>query len=141
MACTVYKLGALKKYKYVVVLSVYHNMVMLSKHKSRETFETQGGHIEVGETPLEAAKRELFEDSGAIDFTITPIFDYRSGNDVDFADGQVFIAHVTKLNPLPENSEMRDVAFFKSLPSPLTYPDILPVLFKHAKALGLIDCE
>jgi len=36
---------------------------ILSKHKKRDTWETQGGHIEDGETPLEATKRELFEES------------------------------------------------------------------------------
>ena len=35
-----------------------------------------GGKIEPGETPLMAAKRELYEESGAVDFKIEPLCDY-----------------------------------------------------------------
>ena len=48
----------------------------MSKHKKRDTWETQGGHIEDGETPLEGARRELFEESGIKDADIYPICDY-----------------------------------------------------------------
>ena len=141
MPCTVYDLGSLKDYKYVVVLSVYKDMIMLSKHNFRTSWETQGGHIEEGETPFEAAKRELYEESGAVDFTIEPIFDYRSGDEKDYADGMVFLAKIKKLGIIPQNSEMRDVGFFEFLPKSLTYPQIIPVLFKHAKNMGLLDYE
>ena len=45
-------------YKYVVVLSRYQGKLLLSQHRDRNTWETQGGHIEPGETPEEAARRE-----------------------------------------------------------------------------------
>ena len=138
MPCTPYPTGSLPSYKYVVILSVYHGKLMLSKHKHRTTWETQGGHIEFGETPLEAAKRELYEESGAIEFSIKPVFDYRSGNDVSYADGQVFLAEIEKTGPIPKDSEMEKVEFFESLPNNPTYPDITPVLFGHAKKLGLL---
>lgn len=70
MRCKTYEINALKNYKYVVILSESHGKIILSRHKERTTWETQGGHIEAGETPLEAAKRELFEESGAVDFDI-----------------------------------------------------------------------
>lgn len=68
MKCKIYGLGVLKQYKYVVILSEYKGKILLSRHRDRNTWETQGGHIEKGETPMEAAKRELFEESGAIVF-------------------------------------------------------------------------
>ena len=139
MACTVYELGTLTDYKYVVIISVYKGMIMLSKHNFRLTWENQGGHIEEGETPLDAAKRELYEESGAVEFTIEPIFDYRSGDDKNYADGQVFLAHVTKLEPIPESSEMRDVGFSEFIPRALTYPEITRTLMQKAKSMGLID--
>lgn len=139
MACTTHPLGSLKNYKYVVVISICKGMIMLSKHNFRLTWETQGGHIEEGETPLCAAKRELFEESGAVKFDITPLFDYRSGNETDYADGQVFLAKIKKLAPIPDGSEMRDVGFFERIPSQLTYPDITPVLFAEAERLGYLS--
>lgn len=112
---------------------------MLSKHNSRLTWETQGGHIENGETPLEAAKRELYEESGAVEFTIKPIFDYRSGDDKAYADGQVFFARIERLEPIPEGSEMREVGFFDRLPKQLTYQDITPVLIETANKLKITN--
>ena len=71
LQCTIHSLGALKTYKYVVVCSLYEGKWLLSRHKKRDTWETQGGHIEAGKTPLEAAKRELFEESGIRDADIS----------------------------------------------------------------------
>ena len=70
MICQTHPLGTLDTYKYVVVLSEYRGMWLLSRHRDRVTWETQGGHIEPGETPLDAARRELYEESGAADFEI-----------------------------------------------------------------------
>ncbi len=50
--------------------------MILSRHKKRNTWETQGGHIEDGETPLECAKRELFKESGIKDANIYPVCNY-----------------------------------------------------------------
>ncbi len=132
MKCLTYPVGTLKEYKYTVILSFYQGKIMLSKHKLRDTYETQGGKIEQGETPLEGAKRELFEESGAIDFDIVPVCDYWYGNEDTGirGNGMVFEANIKKLGALPE-SEMEKVEFFDELPSNLTYPLITPVLFKY----------
>lgn len=134
MECKVYKLNELKNYRYVVVLSKYEGKILLSRHKERNTWETQGGHIEKGETPLEAAKRELFEESGAVEFSIKPIFDYWAGDDEGSSTGVVFFAEITELSNIPE-SEMEEVKTFLELPKELTYPDIAQVLFVSAKEL------
>lgn len=132
MKCLTYSVGTLKEYKYTVILSFYQGKIMLSKHKLRATYETQGGKIEQGETPLEGAKRELYEESGAIDFDIVPVCDYWYGNEDTGirGNGMVFEANIKKLGALPE-SEMEKVEFFDELPSNLTYPLITPVLFKY----------
>ena len=124
------KVGTMGGYKYVVVLSFCDGKILLSRHKKRETWETQGGHIEPGETPLDAAKRELFEESGAVEFDLEPVFDYwaKDLGDGSSATGMVFRADIRKLGPIPE-SEMAEVRAFQTLPENLTYPDISPVLF------------
>jgi len=134
MYCKVYVAGELKTYKYVVVLSEYNGKLLLSRHRDRTTWETQGGHIEAGESPLDAAKRELYEESGAVDFDITAGFDYYAADDHGHANGMVFLAHIRELAPIPD-SEMAEVRTFDALPpdAHLTYPGITPVLYRYAK--------
>ncbi|GHU87746.1 DNA mismatch repair protein MutT [Spirochaetia bacterium] len=129
MKCTVYGLGTLKQYKYVVTFARYNGKWIICKHKNRNTWETSGGHIEQGETPLDAAKRELFEETGAVDFEIQNVCDYwacaepHETADITWSNGQVFLAQVKKLGPLPE-SEMEKIDLFDAFPQNLTYPDI-----------------
>ena len=126
MGCTIHPLGTLKNYKYVVILSLYQGKILLSRHKDRDTWETQGGHIEPGETPLQAARRELFEESGAVRYEIRPLFDYFFGGSC----GAAFEAEIFELGPIPE-SEMAEVKLFDQLPENITYPAISPVLFRE----------
>ena len=128
MTCKVCPLGSLAPYKYVVVMSKYQGKILLSRHRDRSTWETQGGHIEPGETPMDAARRELYEESGAVDFDIRPVFDYWAGDENGGASGQVFAAEIRKLGPMP-NSEMAEVRAFDEVPPNVTYPAITPEIF------------
>jgi 8-oxo-dGTP diphosphatase len=134
MKCTVYKLNYLKQYKYVVTFARYKNKWIICKHKNRNTWETSGGHIEDSETPIEAAKRELWEETGAIDFTIEPVCDYwacdepHETENIKWSNGQVFLAYVNILGEIPKNSEMECIDLFDEFPQNLTYPDITHTL-------------
>lgn len=128
MTCKVCPLGTLVPYKYVVVMSKYQGRILLSRHRDRTTWETQGGHIEPGETPMDAARRELYEESGAVDFDIRPVFDYWAGDENGGASGQVFAAEIRTLGPMPK-SEMAEVRAFDEVPPNVTYPAITPELF------------
>ena len=133
-------LGSYESYKYVVILSQYDGKLLLSRHRARDTWETQGGHIEPGETPLQAAKRELYEESGATEYAIEPLFDYAAGDIVGktpgkWAAGVVFFARIAALSPLPE-SEMAEVRTFDTLPENVTYPLITPTLWAEARRRG-----
>ena len=130
MKCETYELNYLKSYKYVVIIAKYHGNWILCKHKKRDTWETAGGHIELGEMPLDAAKRELFEETGAVSFDIKPIFDYSASDETSHANGMVFYAEIKELNDLPE-SEMEKIEYFETLPMNLTYKDITTKLFQH----------
>ena len=128
-------------YKYVVVLSRYRGKILLSRHGARMTWETQGGHVEPGETPLDAAQRELYEESGAIDYDILPLCDYRAWDEETGrgANGVVFAAEIRILGDIPQGSEMAEVRLFDALPENVTYPAITPELFAHLESRGGFD--
>ena len=46
LQCVISPLSTLSTYKYVVICSRYAGKWLLSRHKKRDTWETQGGHIE-----------------------------------------------------------------------------------------------
>ena len=136
MNCLVYDFDTLKEYAFVVIFTRYQNKWVLCKHRQRTTVENPGGHIEPGETPLEAAKRELYEETGALDFSIFPVCDYLvlagpdSAGRVSQSRGQVFLAYADTFGPLPE-SEMERIDFYETYPDNQTYPDIVRKLFPH----------
>lgn len=126
--------GSRESYKYVVVCSNHQGKWLFSRHKKRTTWETQGGHVELGETPLQAAKRELYEESGVTKADIYPVCDYKGFRGPRFSYGMVFLAVVHELGELPE-SEMQEVRAFEELPKNLTYPVMTPLLVEEAGKL------
>jgi 8-oxo-dGTP pyrophosphatase MutT (NUDIX family) len=132
--CVFHPLDSLKNYRFVVVFAFHQGKLILSRHKDRQTWETQGGHVEPGETPLDAAKRELWEESGAAEFTIRPLYDYWASDVLGSANGQTFVADVTRFDPLPD-SEMAEIRAFDALPENLTYPYLTPGLYEEALRL------
>jgi len=134
LQCTVHPFDTLHPLKFVVVCSFYQGNYMLSRHKKRDTWETQGGHIEPGETALDAAKRELFEESGVTDADLTPVCDYYGFDSESASNGAVFRADIHRLGAMPD-SEMKEVRCFETLPDCLTYPNVTPVLMAEAKKL------
>ena len=143
LECKTYPFGTLGDYKWADVVAFYKGKWIFSKHKERASWETQGGHIEIGETPLDAAKRELYEEAGAIEFDIEPLCDYSAKGTIDgkYVEGnsQVFIAQVHVLGEMPRDSEMECIWLFDSIPDNLTYLDItneiLPMVLKKQRRL------
>ena len=127
-------LGALKSYIFTVVFARYQGKWLYCRAKTRDAFETAGGHIEDGETPLEAAKREFYEETGAVSFDITPVFDYRVRFPNVYSNGQVFIAEINELGDIPDY-EMAEVKLFDTIPDKMRFPQILPVLYEKVKEL------
>jgi 2,3-bisphosphoglycerate-dependent phosphoglycerate mutase len=127
-------LGALRSYIFIVVFASYQGKWLYCRAKTRDSFETAGGHIEDGETPLEAAKREFYEETGAVSFDITPAFDYKVRFPNVYSNGQVFIAEINELGNMPDY-EMAEVKLFDTIPDKMRFPQILPILYEKVREL------
>lgn len=128
--CVFFPLNSRKDYRYAVILARMGRALLWCRQKGKKTWELPGGHIEAEETPLDAAKRELFEETGAAEFSIRPVFDYASGG----AAGVVYLAEVQKLGPLPE-SEMEEVRAAGEIPGVWSWPAIQPEILRHYREL------
>ena len=82
-------------------------------------------------TPEEAARRELYEESGVTRAELLPVCDYYAFDSEGESNGRVFAARVLEREALPEY-EMQKVQAFECLPEDLTYPRVTPVLFREA---------
>jgi 8-oxo-dGTP pyrophosphatase MutT (NUDIX family) len=119
-----------RELKFAVISALFQGKWVFVKHKQRDTWEIPGGHREIGEDINDTAKRELFEETGAIDFEIKPVGDYFVIRDDEASYGRLFYAEIKKLGDLPD-SEIGEVRLFDALPEKLTYPEIQPYLYNR----------
>ena len=116
--------------RYVVIVTGEGEHWLFVRHRARTTWEIPGGHIEPGETPLEAAARELFEETGALRWQLQPVCAYGVGAE-GTASGVLYLARVEERGHLPP-LEIAEVRAYDTLPAALTYPDIQPALYWKA---------
>ena len=117
-------------YTFSIIVSRYQGQWVWVKHKERNTWELPAGHLEPGETPLEAAHRELVEETGALDFSLNPIVSYEGILNGKPVFGMIFIAEILELGPLLD-FEIGERGLFKRIPEQLTYPQIQPDFFNY----------
>ncbi|MFW6269880.1 MAG: NUDIX hydrolase [Bacillota bacterium] len=125
-----------KDIKYVVINAFYKEQIVVVRHKDRTTWEIPAGHKEENETSLEAAKRELFEETGAKAFELKFICTYSVNKGENKSYGDLYYADIIELGKLP-GYEIEELKLVKELPENLTYPLIQPLLSKRVnKFLG-----
>lgn len=116
--------------KYAVILAQYQGKWILCRHQNRQTVEFPGGHREPGEVIIDTAKRELYEETGAIEFTLTKIGAYSVETETETNFGMFYYADVTKLAELPP-LEIAEIFLVSEFSENWTYPDIQPYLLKY----------
>lgn len=124
--------------KFAVIIARTEGKYVFCKHKSRETLEVPGGHREEGETILAAAKRELYEETGALDYRIEPVCVYSAASDPDGEEtfGMLYYAEVEAFEK-ELHSEIEKIVIMEECPERWTYPEIQPKLLAEAKRRGL----
>jgi 8-oxo-dGTP diphosphatase len=116
---------------FVVILARYHGKWVFVRHEERNTWEISGGHIEEGETPLEAAKRELNEETGAVAFELYELCTYTVHREQNSRSGRLFFAEIQTFEALKH--EIQEIKCMVEMPEEMTYPEIQPHLFKYVK--------
>ena len=143
MECYARPFNTLGNYFSADIMALYKGKWVFCMHKERRAWEHRSGWMETGETPLEAARRELFAETGAVEFDIEPLCDYYIDAELNGyhyqGNGQVFLADIHILGDLPECSEMGRIVLFDALPDALTYPiirEFFPIALEKASARG-----
>lgn len=129
-----------ERLRFAVILAVHNGKWVFCRHKARQTYELPGGRRETGETVCAAARRELWEETGALEYTLAPVCAYgvTGRSRVNPAGGEtlgmLFYAEIRSLGALPPHSEMACVALLDRPPTlreAWTYPDIQPLLLRE----------
>lgn len=130
--------------KFAVIIAKTEGKWVFCKHKERSTYEVPGGHREVGETILDAAKRELREETGAVDFEIHPVCVYSVKGKTrineraeDESFGMLFVAEIASFEEL--HSEIEKILITDTLVENWTYPLIQPKLLEEAERRGWLE--
>ena len=118
-----YIAGSLDVINYVRMVTKHNGNFVLPFHKKSQKWDWVGGFVEKGENPLEAAKRELFEETGAVDFDIFPVFDHESFNEdgTHFNNARTYFVIVHEFSDLLDGSEMEKIGFFDKIPDDFRY--------------------
>lgn len=133
--------------KFAVVIAREQEKWLLCRHRERDTWEFPGGHREPSESILETARRELWEETGATDYSLETVCAYSVRGDYPINrefGGQVYgmlYFAVIRARDRELHSEIEEVKAAEELPEQWTYPDIQPGLLEAAISRGFLRAE
>ena len=127
--------------KFAVIIARSNGKWVFCKHKARSTYEIPGGHREPGEAIIETARRELYEETGALEYSLTPVCVY-SVTAPDNFDGQetfgmLYFADIRRFEE-ELHSEIEKIILTDELIGSWTYPLIQPKMIEEAKRRGIL---
>lgn len=128
--------------KFAVIVSRSNGKWVFCKHKKRDTYECPGGHRETGENILETARRELYEETGAIDFDITPVCVYSVTAEDNFNGAETFgMLYFAEIREFEKelHSEIEKIILTDEPIEKWTYPLIQPKLLAKIIEKGFAE--
>lgn len=125
--------------KFAVIIAKTEGKWVFCKHRERDTYEIPGGHREAGEDISDTARRELWEETGAADFEITPICVYSVTSEDNFGGeetfGMLYFADIKAFDNKLQ-FEIEKILITENPVDNWTYPLIQPKLIDEAKKRG-----
>ena len=125
--------------KFAVIIAKTDGKWVFCKHRERNTFEVPGGHRERGEPITDTARRELREETGAIDYTLKPVCVYSvtapEKYDGEETFGMLYYADIQSFEK-ELHSEIERIVITEHLVDQWTYPLIQPKLIEEAIRRG-----
>lgn len=118
---------------YVVIAARHDGGWLFVRHRRRGGWEMAAGHPDEGEESIEAAVRELTEETGALDFIMEPVTYYSvdAGNGKQF--GRLFLAEVRTLGERSDKDEIEGVRVFRRRPRNMSLPEVMSFLYGVAR--------
>ena len=127
--------------KFAVIIAKTDDKWVFCKHQKRNTFEVPGGHREPCELIDDAAKRELYEETGATDYTLKRVCVYSVTAKDNFNGeetfGMLYFADIFSFEK-ELHSEIEKIIITDRLVNDWTYPLIQPKLIEEARRRGFI---
>lgn len=134
-----------EKLRFAVIIAKHNGNFVLCKHRERTTLEIPGGHREKNEPIDFTARRELFEETGAIDYSIRPVCIYSVKGNTRINEqlgeetfGMLFYAEIRGFKDKLDFEIERLVCTPDLSAVNWTYPEIQPKLLKKAMELNII---
>jgi len=101
--------------QYVSLISRHKDKWIICHLKDRDKWDCPGGRIEENEKPIEAAKRELYEETGTTKAEIFPLYIYEISSDKGLSYGIQYYCNILEIGPIP-NFEMDKIELVEKLP-------------------------
>ncbi|MEP6756837.1 MAG: NUDIX domain-containing protein [Chthonomonadales bacterium] len=125
---------------YAVVVFTWTDKGWLVANIPNRGWCVPSGRIEAGETPIETAHREAFEEVGATLKQLKPVGHYRFMSDIGAETLMpTFVSLVEKVEPIPQGSESLGIRYLK--PDELRenywrWDELLESMFGYAQAIA-----